>query len=465
MNSIVRYFSIVLVAVFSCATASARPALVRDTLSVPTADSLSVQPADTVELSDSAYMAQRAAELSSKEVKVVNRGFDVSRMVNARRQRAADFTKFSATPFMANTFVSARARTIKMLTEDYSFGLMGGVSFGKWLHEDHAVRLGYSVGKWQDNFDGSPITAMELEASYLFNLSSYVGGYRTNRLCEVMIVSGIGYANSFHQHKLTHAFSAHVGANVNLRLFKNIDFFIEPAAALYTNGMAVSYAGNWRTWLSAFHASAGLTYDIMPSRSPDSPGLKPRTDGWFVSLYGGPHFQNSDLVYDHVGLGTSLGVHMALGIGKYYTDFFAFRFSGAFSRGTWVQYGDEEYPCNYFVARAEGVLDFVSLLSRGEKKPIFAASLVLGPEIGYMHKIDHELKDNSKELIIGATYLGLTGGVQLKARLTPRFSLFLEPRFSLIPYEAPFYDDISLNDYRNYYDGVFNFNFGIEFLL
>lgn len=426
-------------------------------------DSLAAE--DTVVYSDEELLKMFASQKQDTVKKVVDRGFDVSRMVNARRQRAQDHTPFTSTPFMANTFASARLKTVKLLAEDYSFGLMGGVSFGKWLHEDHAVRLGYSLGKWQDNYDGSPITAMELDASYLFNLTSYVGGYRTNRLCEVMIVSGIGYANSFHKDKLTHAFSAHVGAKVNLRLFKDVDFFVEPVAALYTNGMAVSYAGNWRTWLSAFQTSVGLTYNIMPSRSPESQKLLPRTDGWFVSLFGGPHFQNSALVYEHVGLGSSIGVHMALGIGKHYNDFFGFRFSGAFSRGSWVRYGDKEYPCNYFVARAEGMLDLVSLFKPGDEKTRLSASILLGPEVGYMHKVDHELQDNNKELIIGSTYLGLTGGVQLKARLTSRFSLFGEPRFSVIPYEAPYYDDISLNDYRNYYDGIFNFNFGIEFLL
>lgn len=429
-------------------------------------DTTSVE--DTVQLSDEEIMKMLASPQADTVKKVVDRGFDVSRMVNARRQRAADFTVFRKEPFMANTFASVGVNTTKLLSEDYSFGLMGKVSFGKWVHQDHAVRLGLSYGKWQDNFDGSPINAMELDASYLFNLSSYVGGYRTNRLCEVMIVSGIGYANSFHKDKLTHAFNAHVGANVNLRLFKNIDFFVEPAASLYTNGMAVSYAGNWRTWLSAFQTTVGLSYNIMPSESGDSPLLYPRTDGWYVSLLAGPHFQNSHLVYNHVGLGKSMGVHIALGVGKYYTDYFSIRYSGGFSRGSWVIYGDEEMPCNYFVARAEGLLDFVSLFKKNkaeDKKPFFSASLVLGPEVGYMHKVDHELLNHDKKMIVDAVYLGLSGGVQLKVRPARRLGLFLEPRFSLIPYEAPFYEETSLNDFRNYFDGIFNFNIGIEFLL
>ena len=103
-------------------------------------------PADTLEMSDEDIMKMLASPQQDTVKKVVDRGFDVSRMVNARRQRAADYTKFSNKPFVANTFASVRAKTNKLLSEDYSFGLMGGASFGKWLHEDHAVRLGYSYG-------------------------------------------------------------------------------------------------------------------------------------------------------------------------------------------------------------------------------------------------------------------------------------------------------------------------------
>lgn len=436
----------------------------RDYISfVHVSDTLEVADTSDVHL-DSLYLQMFSQKQDT--VKVIDRGYDAGRYVNVRRQRAADFTVFRKEPFMANTFASVGVNTTKLLSEDYSFGLMGKVSFGKWVHQDHAVRMGLSYGKWQDNFDGSPINAMELDASYLFNLSSYVGGYRTNRLCEVMIVSGVGYANSFHNDQLTHAFSAHVGANLNMRLFKNIDFFIEPSASLYTNGMAVSYAGNWRTWLSAFQTSVGLSYNIMPSQSGDSPLLYPRTDGWYVSLLGGPHFQNSHLVHNLVGLSKSMGVHIALGIGKYYNDYFSFRYSGAFSRGSWVIYGDEEMPCNYFVARAEGMLDLVGLFTKEKnKKPVFAASLLLGPEIGYMHKVDHDFFDHDKELIVDSVYMGVCGGLQFKVRPARRLGLFFEPRFSLIPYEAPYYEEISLNDFRNYYDAIINLNFGIEFLL
>ena len=448
-------FSIVIV-LAGCLCASAKPGY----LVSFSADTADVQVADTVELSDSAYMAMKAAESAAKGKKVVEKGVDVSHMISARRQRAVDVSEFTSDPFMANTFTSLRFTTTKMMSKDYGFGLMGGASFGKWLHEDHAVRLTYSIGKWQDTRDGMPITGHELDASYIFNLSSYVGGYRTNRFCELMIVSGVGLASASRSGNSGTAFSAHVGANVKMRLFKNIDFFVEPLANIYTNGIAVSKAGNWRSWMSSFQATCGLSYNIMQSPSGDSRALRGREDGWFISFEAGPHFQNSRHVYEMLK-SKATGIHVGLGIGKYYTDYFAMRYSGTFARGGWVVYHGVEYPSNYFALRIEGMLDLVALIQHARHKETtspFALSLLFGPEIGYMHKKD-------EKLVVGSAYMGLTGGIQAKYYFTDRFALFVEPRFSVVPYDAPLHQQTSSNFYRNYYDGLVNLNFGIEFKL
>ena len=453
--------------------------------------------ADTVEVaqSDSLSDADILKMISSQQPvdtmpQKVDKGRDVSIYINARRQRTADFTPFVSEKFSDNTFVSLRASSLKIATPDYSFGTVGGLSYGKWLHPDHALRLNLDYGMWHDNFDGSPIHGMELSATYMFNLSSYVGGYRTNRFCEIMFEGGAGYSNSIivrtpddifedlpAETKVGHAFTAHAGAMFNMRVFRNFDFYVEPQAVLYTNGMAMSYGGNWRKWMAAFRASFGVSYNINPSPFHDSHNLRMREDGWFISVSSGPHFQNSALVYDHVGMKEAFGIHFNLGLGKYYTDYFAMRFSGAYYRGDWVIYETGAMPCNYFALRAEGMLDLSNLLKiaitrdrktakkvekeenvRFQKRPFFAASLLFGPEVGYMYKKD--IKET-----IATPYIGITGGVQTKFNLTRRFSLFVEPRFSVIPYDAPAHDYSKLNDNRNYYDGLINVNFGIEFML
>lgn len=443
----------ILMMLISCAVASAQE------------DSLAVS--DTVQMSDEEILKLLSSPQLDTVKKVVDRGKDVSGLVNSRRQRSLDQTPFSSTPFLANTFVSARLTTPKILTEDYGWGLTGGLSFGKWLHEDHAVRITGSYGVWQDNFDGASIRSMDLSASYLFNLSSYVGGYRTSRLCEIMVVSGLGYSNSMRNGELSHAFNSHVGFNINLRLFRNFDFFIEPLAKIYTNGMAVSYAGNWRSWLSSFETTCGLTYNIKRSKSSPSDRLFPHNEGWFISLLAGPHYHHAELVYDAVSVKRAMGIHVALGLGKYYTDFFAVRFSAAYSRGAWVIYNDRTWPCNYFSLRAEGMLDMVDLIRKASGKEghsVVAASVLAGPEIGYMYKVDQDTGKAGTFPVITSAYVGITGGVQLKCRLTKRFSMSIEPRVSVMPYDAPYHNSPA-NLFDNYSDSIFNFNIGLEYTL
>lgn len=437
---------------------------------MPIADSLTV--ADSVMSDDELLKMLTEAGQKDTVKKVVERGYDISSLISARRARAADVTPFENKPFFKNTFASVRVTSHTMSNDDYSSGLQGGVSFGKWLHQDHGVRVNLDMGQWYDNFDVEPIMGTELSASYLFNLTSYAFGYRTNRMFEVSVVGGLGYANSilteFREEqtgkRMGHAFSGHVGANLNLRIFKNIDFFLEPQMVIYTNGIAMSNAGNWRSRMSAFRGSFGLTYNIQQSYLDDSPKLFDRQDGYFISLMMGPSYQNSRLVYELVGVGRALGVQVALSVGKYYTDYFAVRYSAGYTRGTWVAYVNDTYSCNYFAARAEGMFDVVRFVQRlvagcaPEKLSRFSASVLFGPELGYMYKLD-------MLEVIKNFYMGISGGLQAKYRLTDRLSLFLEPRFSIVPYDAPANDPTTLNDYRNYWDGVINLNAGIEFSL
>ena len=57
--------------------------------------------------------------------------------------------------------------------------------------------------------------------------------------------------------------------------------------------------------------------------------------------------------------------------------------------------------------------------------------------------------------------------MQLKYRVLENMSLFLEPRYSLVPYSHSVASEVEgRGDIRtNYYDDVFNFNIGVEFTL
>lgn len=426
-------------------------------------------PADTLSQGDSLSDAEIMAILANPQedtVKVVkDRGRDVSRSINARRMKPADQTLFESSPFFRNTFVSAGLTMQLMSLKNHSIGHLGSLSFGKWLHEDHALRLSVGVGKWTDNTDYSPVLGTEVDLSYLFNISSYAFGYWTGRFCETYITAGVGYENSTYLGRTEktsgNAFSCHLGASFVFRIFKGLDLFIEPQAMVFTDGVS-PYLGSWRGWTPAFRGTVGLTYNINQSYSSDSTTLLPRNDGYFITFMAGPHMQNSSLVFQSLKFKDIIGVHASLGFGKYYTDYFAMRYSLAYSRNSWVGYGAEVYPCTYYGLRAEGQLDILTLIRHfmyGRENAchkFLSASLLFGPEAGYMNKKDRMEK-------FDRFYFGLSVGGQVKFRLGNIVSLFLEPRFNIVPYTAPTNAMPGYNIARNYYDALMNFNAGIEF--
>lgn len=98
------------------------------------------------------------------------------------------------------------------------------------------------------------------------------------------------------------------------------------------------------------------------------------------------------------------------------------------------------------------MLDLVAIIG-GRDDNRFSLSLMLGPEAGVM------LKDNIGRRL--NPIVGVTGGVQAKTRLSDRFSIFMEPRFSWVPYPA--LSGLSYPVNRNHYEWILNCNFGVEF--
>ena len=400
-------------------------------------------------VTDSLAAALQSAFTDTTEVKVRDRGFDASKYKMMKRYQPKDQVKFVSDYFSDNTFYQIRASSLKLAAPDYSFGIVAGFNFGKWFHEDHALRLNLSGGHWYDNFNGHGILSGELTMSYLFNVASYLGGYIPKRFCEFSVVAGGGYAVSGYTENWGHALTGHVGVNIDMKLSSVVSFFVEPLAKIYSNGMAVSRAGNWRSWLSAFEGSTGLSFELVPTKV-EMPKKK-----WFISILAGPQLQNSANVYDKVGLLHALGFNANLAVGQYFTDYFALRGTLSYSRHNWVRYDELLLYSHYYSVRAEGMFDFVEAFSKNEHHHLTFAILA-GPEFGYMYKDDYG------EEYISAPYIGLTAGAQLRFFLAPKLKLFFEPRFSLVPYMAKSYDKTTLNDFVNYYDGVINMNLGLE---
>lgn len=370
-----------------------------------------------------------------------------------KRFRAADVSEFVSGRFLDNTSVSLIGSGIRLADRSYSSGPSLRVAFGKWFRTIHGARVETGVSYWRDNYNSRHVKEFGIRMSYLFNISSYIWGYDTSRFCDISAVTGPGYSYIWSGGVKRNSFSSHLGLNINLRVFRDFDIFVEPLFELYSGSAVLSYSGTWRRVVSGFNGRVGLSYKIA-GKNPSAGIL----DGdWFVFLTGGPNFQNSSLVYKRVGLSKALGAHIAAGGGKWYSDFFALRMSLFFSNCKWHKYlTSKPLPAWYIGARLEGQLDLVTLLMPKDRNPRVTASILFGPEVGLAIKRDLNMR-------IRNLYVGLTCAAQAKVRIDKGISVIAEPRFSIVPYIAPSSDKTSVNAYRNYYDALLNFNLGIQY--
>lgn len=358
--------------------------------------------------------------------------------------------------FIDNTFISLNCGSYQISSPtafSFAWGPEASLSFGKWLNPFNALRLSLGWSGFVRNNDDAQIDNIGLDLSYLFNLSSYIGGYRPSRFFEISTVAGLGYRCSLLPDDVTHVAALHLGFNFNFRFAKGMDVFVEPLFTLNSNGMDHTGDLNWHHYNLGYGGKVGLKYRIHSDKAyrvyeHEKPGK------YFVALTGGLQYQNSALVYESLGVVKSAGPHAAISFGRYFSDCFALRTSLFGSHDNWCRYASEIWTTYYGGFRLEGMFDLMSAI-RG-KQGIFSLSLLFGPEIGYMYKKDY-VND------IGRLYFGLAGGFQTKFHVHRNLALYLEPRFSSVPYSCKVASADPLKRVReNFYDNLLNLNFGIE---
>lgn len=436
--------------------------------------------ADTLDTDTTSVNDSVSAADSAKNVK--KKGFDVSKYLNSTRYKAPAHTVFNQKSFFSNTFIGARASTMKVMTPDYGFGPTAGGVIGKWVHPAVAVRLGAGLGYWYDNFDARKIRALDLSADVMFNMMSYLGGYNTARFCEMSVVGGLGYTHVWK--KLAEsgdAISGHIGLNFEMKVFDRLHLFVEPQVNLFFNprqgsprkGIALSSAGDWRSYVPAFNTFVGLSYTIGQTR-PLTPRMSaswknPKLDwnGYFASALAGIQFQsNSRLVWkSNMTPGERVGMHFSLGGGRWFNEFIALRISASYSQNNWIKYlTSKPLYSRYVSLHLEGIFDVLNFgrhlydKSQGEENSgerFFGLAILAGPEMGHILKNDRTSR-------IHDHYVGLSTGLQARFRVHKWVTVVAEPRFTMVPYTAPNSDLDASNDNMNYYDALVNFNVGIE---
>ena len=371
-------------------------------------------------------------------------GFDAGDMVAAGRSRATDVSLFVNEKFADNLSLQVVAASVVPRSSDYGFSFLSGLAMQKWCTPSVGVRVAASGGYVPYNLTGKHVPEVYASASVLFNLSSYIGGYDQSRFCEVSTVLGVGYSCVW-EGRPEHFLVGNIGVDVSMKVSRRLAVHLEPYVPVRVNHAGLAYG---------FGTSVGLAYDF--SEKALSPTCAGRN---FLSLSGGMQMQNS-VMMRRASAADRLGFHATFGVGRRFTDFFDLKLSAAYSKNTWqVYYGGQRMPAQYYALRLEGEFDILRFAMRNSETFCrFGCGVLAGPEMGVMFKKDlgYSLKKH---------YVGLAAGIHADYHLGERLRVFLEPRFTLVPYTAQNDDSTSYNFNRNYYDSLFNLNLGLEIAL
>lgn len=356
--------------------------------------------------------------------------------------------------FMANTYVTVIGSGYRQFSENYGNGPYLTVGFGKWFSPYWSARIAAGTGYLLDNYYGGVhVKLVDFRASALYNVSAYIDGYNPDRLIEFYPMAGVGLGLTWlNSGKVYAGVSGHLGYQVNLHAMPGVDLVIEHSLELVQDSRRDNRMDVWRGYLFGLHTGFGARFSLDRKTVGADPGYD-----WFVTAAGGVQTQNSQFV-SMMDFKSSLGPCGYIGVGRYYNRFLAFRLSAGYSSHVWKREVDTSFNSRYIFARPEAMFDLLQLIPGMSEDSRFGVVALLGHEVGNVLKM--EPSDQQYFPRGGAWYVGFSGAVQLKVRFFRGMTLFVEPRFSYVPYTAPYV--LEGMQYKNYYDAVFSMSMGLE---
>ncbi len=368
--------------------------------------------------------------------------------------------RFQSPKWYENSFISVYGGGYQLFKDDggtYSMGGKAGLAVGKWFDEVSGLRLAGYGNTYKVNMTAERAVSWGLDVSYMYNLTSNIRGEATaSRFYDIFLIGGAGISNPVFENDSDFNIGGHLGANLNLNLFKYLGFYFEPLARYEYTVPDRKVSDEGRSHHFSYNVNFGLTYNFI-GREYDRYQAD-YSEGQFISLLGGTQMDILNMTSARINFKEGLGPNFALSYGKWYSGLFALRSSLFYSNGVWSEYIERfTNRSQYFGFRLEAMFEFLHYINDG-KFPL-RLSVLLGPEVGGMHKTD------INETIF-TPYFGFATGLQLKTRIAGPVSIFIEPRLSVVPYS---FKTSGLMDsdmaHFNYGDLVGNLNLGIEIAL
>ena len=173
----------------------------------------------------------------------------------------------------------------------------------------------------------------------------------------------------------------------------------------------------------------------------------------YVLFSGGCNFQISSLTLNRPGLFPSAREAVQLTYGRLVEGPVGVELSLFYSRDVWKQFSDLRNKFCYYAGLRPQVA-FDPLWWAGIEW--FSMPLLAGPEIGFIIKQDDGYS-------VRRAYMGLSLALRPDFLVNRHLSLFLEPRFSMVPYTfSPRTNSTLVTGSRNYYDMLLSLSLGMR---
>lgn len=336
------------------------------------------------------------------------------------------------------------------------------VRIGKQFNRLHTARLTFGAGFGY--YEGSKYTYSQLatSADWLFDLSSYICGYKPSRLLDVssVIGAGIRYNNMSGHQPTRHRYEFHGG--VQMRFFTGPQGYLsfEPYIGVSSRMMENKYGGFYGANLSVvYYLNNNLSIEERMRYMKNRPAvadslLKPapwRTP-WFAEVAGG-----LSLFHGSGNSGSAkLGHATALSLGRWFSPLVGVRIGGSLNSATWMQdevEGVEKKLNRHNInadARAEILINPFGFTSNYNWNRPIGMSIALGGGLSWL------MKNQEKSLHTTSTFY--SAGLHLWTRLTDDLQFFIEPRYTNYNYKIPYTNAYGV---KRFSDDVYTLNIGL----
>ncbi len=371
--------------------------------------------------------------------------------------------------FRDNTYVSLSTGYERFYLRDYdkyNSGPVFGLAFGKAVSRCNAFRLAAmgNVMTGKSYEDSKKMVIAGIQGEHLFNFSSYVAGYDPSRFFEVSSVEGLGYHLSVLDGECTHAADVHLGVQLKLHPASRVDITLEPRVTLYSSNIDHSENSNWHKYNMGYGVWVGVCYRLSSPEGEDGRGGRSLqeagpADNLFGSVTAGGALPASRV---RLGLKKAVGMQYSLAVGKWFMPVFGLRLSGFMASDGWgTDYVNPRvtYSNRMIGGRLEAMVNLLALFNSKMFDSAWELNVLPGVEVASLRK---DLDTTPNEL--KTVYAGFTGGMQVKYKFLKHFGLFVEPRFSQVPYKLDrLRDDGVSRRSVSYTDRQLSLNAGLQY--